>query len=84
MMKEMVMDRYQLMAVLQKQVDNTWMELEELRLLGPAMAGAKASFGYGYMSSWLAALALKHPAVMQEMLEDPNFVKARDSLENAG
>ena len=78
------MNRYQLMAVLQKQVDNTWMELEELRLLGPAKSAAKGSFGYGYMTSWLAALALKHPAVMQEMLEDPNFVKARDSLENAG
>jgi hypothetical protein len=102
MIKEMVMNRYQLMAVIEKRVDNTRMELEELRLLGPAKSDAKDlsswfdkmamkysgakdyAFGYGYMSSWLADIALKYPEVMKDLLEDPEFVKAWESLENAG
>jgi len=79
------MNRYQLMAAIEKRIDNSRMELEELRLLGPAKSGAKDyAFGYGYMSSWLAEIALKYPEVMKGLLEDPEFVKARESLENAG
>lgn len=75
------MDRYQLMAVIEKRIDNSRLEYG---LLEPTKSGAgDYAFGYGYMSSWLAALALKHPAVMQEMLEDSEFVKAQESLKNS-
>jgi hypothetical protein len=36
------------------------------------------------MASWLASLARKHPAVLQELMRDPRFIRARQSLENAG
>ncbi len=78
------MNHYQLMTAIEKRVDNTRMELEELRLLRSTKSGAKDyAFGYGYMTSWLASLALKYPEVMKGLLEDPEFVKARESLENA-
>jgi hypothetical protein len=42
------------------------------------------AYGFGYMASWLAGLARKHPAVLQELMRDPRFIRARQSLENAG
>ena len=39
------------------------------------------AYGFGYMASWLAGIARKHP---QELMRDPRFIRARQSLENAG
>jgi hypothetical protein len=41
------------------------------------------AYGFGYMTSWFASIAQKHPAVLKELLSDPRVIRAQQSLENA-
>ena len=46
----------------------------------PAQANA---YGFGYMTSWFASIARKHPAVLKELLSDPRVIQAQQTLENS-
>ena len=48
----------------------------------PSLALENA-YGFGYITSWFASIAQKHPAVLKELLSDPRVIRAQQSLENA-
>ena len=48
----------------------------------PSLALENA-YGFGYMTSWFASIARKHPAVLKELLSDPRVIQAQQTLENA-
>lgn len=36
------------------------------------------AYGFGYMASWLAIIARRHPAVLEELMNDPRFILAQE------
>lgn len=76
MEKQMEITHQQLMATLQQVVHG-----ENLEAVWTS-AGLNA-YGFGYMTSWFASIARKHPAVLKELLSDPRVIRAQQTLENA-
>ena len=50
---------------------------------GAAALALENAYGFGYMTSWFASIARKHPAVLKELLSDPRVIQAQQTLENA-
>jgi hypothetical protein len=84
MEKAMNLTHKQLLATLVQVVHDEGAGLPSKVIKEYGFDAAINAYGFGYMTSWLASIALKHPALLKELMDDPRFIRARQTLENAG